>query len=96
MGVGISSFAAARMFLVGMDEEHILKEFDEIKILLRKCEANLLECQKQEYVIPAKLNTLKSHIDYNNKMYEMINVLQREWNELWRRMQEYKRQSLMN
>lgn len=92
--MGSSTLAAARMFLVGMDEEYILNEFDEIKMLLRNCEANLLECQKQEYVIPAKLNMLKSHIDYNNKMYEMINVLEREWNEIQRRFKEFMRQTM--
>lgn len=92
--MGSSTLASARMFLVGMDEEYVLNEFDDIKRCLRKCEENLMEYQKQEYVIPAKLNTLRNHIDYNSKMFDMINVLEREWVEIQRRYVDFRRQTM--
>ena len=92
MGVGLSTLSSARMFLIGMDEDYMLQEFDDIKMRLRKCENDYNEFQTQEFVIPSKLNTLKNHIEYTNKMYEMVNILEREWCNITRRMKEYRRQ----
>ena len=96
MGVGVSTFSAARLFLVGMDEEYIMSEFDDIKQRLRRCNDSYAEYQTQEFAIPSKINTLKNHIDYNDKMYVMIKILEDEWLSIRYRMNEIRRQNMMS
>lgn len=94
MGVGISTFADMRTFLIGMDDEQIMNEFDDIKNRLRKCSESYIDYQTQEYVIPSKLNSLKNNIDSNNKLYSMVSILEEEWYMIKHRMNSLKKQNM--
>ena len=90
--MGINASAMQSPFAVlfgGIDEDDAMSEFDDIRRRLRRCELDYLMFQTEKNIIPSKLNSLKGVMSVDNKMYEMIFVLEREWEAIRLRMHEF-------
>lgn len=73
----------------GIDEDDAMEEFDDIRRRLRACELDYMRYQTEQNVIPGKLNRLRHRIKYEDKMYDMVGILDTEWNTIRQRMREF-------
>lgn len=90
MGLGTSSLTTSfGSIFGGIDEDDAMAEFDDIRRRLRACELDYLRYQTEKDVIPQKLNKMKGLIDYDDKMYVMITVLETEWRGVCERMRDF-------
>lgn len=90
MGIGTSSLTSSLgNFFGGIDEDDAMTEFDDIRRRLRGCELDYLRYQTEKDVIPQRLAKMKGLIDYDDKMYAMITVLETEWMSICERMRDF-------
>jgi hypothetical protein len=92
MGLSASAFAAGTLLFLGKDDDIIINDIENIKYSLRRCERDYLVFEQEYNSIPTKITELKNTISQTNKLYDMVIILEKEWNIIKNNMEKFKQQ----
>lgn len=92
MGLSASAFAAGTLLFLGKGDDDFINEIENIKYSLRRCERDYLVFEQEYNSIPTKITELKNAISQTNKLYDMVIILEKEWNIIKNNMEKFKQQ----
>lgn len=82
MGICASVLAVSYFFNDNKIENNIIEEIEQIKINIQKCEEDFTKVNEMKQYVPVKLNILKNKINKKDKLYDMLLILEDEWNHI--------------
>lgn len=89
-----TSAIIAGAYFFNDNDEKVIEEIEDIKQLIHRSKNNYIVAKDEANNITTKICILKNKVEEKNKLYDMVLVLENEWNEIKTNLDDFKRKQL--